>query len=47
MADELFDMIARGKLHIEISNRYPLKDAALAQTALSARQTIGSTILLP
>ena len=47
MADELFGMIASGQLQVEISNRYALKDAALAQTALSARQTTGSTILLP
>ncbi|MHA6491772.1 NADPH:quinone reductase [Pseudomonas borbori] len=47
MADELFDMIESGKLTVEISNRYALKDAAAAQTALSARQTTGSTILLP
>ncbi|MGP0170333.1 NADPH:quinone reductase [Pseudomonas sp. NCHU5208] len=47
MADELFGMIASGKLQVEISNRYALKDAAAAQDALSARQTTGSTILLP
>lgn len=33
-------------LYVDISNRDALKDAALAQTALSARQTMGSTILL-
>jgi NADPH2:quinone reductase len=47
MADELFAMISSGQLQVEISNRYALKDAALAQTALSARQTTGSSILLP
>lgn len=47
MADELFAMIASGQLQVEISNRYALKDAALAQSALSARQTTGSSILLP
>lgn len=47
MADELFGMIAGGQLQMEISNRYALKDAAAAQDALSARQTTGSTILLP
>lgn len=47
MADELFGMIASGKLQVEISNRYALRDAAAAQDALSARQTTGSTILLP
>lgn len=47
MADELFGMIAGGQLRVEISKRYALKDAAAAQDALSARQTTGSTILLP
>lgn len=47
MAGELFEMIGSGKLHVDISNRYALKEAGLAQSALSARQTTGSTILLP
>jgi NADPH:quinone reductase len=47
MADELFAMIESGRLKVDISNRYALKDAAAAQAALSARQTTGSTILLP
>jgi NADPH:quinone reductase len=47
MADDLFGVIASGQLKVEIGNRYPLKDAAAAQAALSARQTTGSTILLP
>ncbi|MDP3814489.1 NADPH:quinone reductase [Pseudomonas sp.] len=47
MADELFAMIASGQLKVEISHRYALKDAAAAQAALSARQTMGASILLP
>ena len=47
MAGDLFGMIESGQLKVEISNRYALKDAAVAQAALSARQTTGSTILLP
>ncbi|UTW05957.1 NADPH:quinone reductase [Pseudomonas benzenivorans] len=47
MADELFAMITSGRLKVEISSRHALKDAAQAQTALAARQTTGSTILLP
>lgn len=47
MADDLFAMIASGKLRVDIGQRYPLQEAAAAQTALSARQTTGSTILLP
>ena len=47
MADELFEMIISGKLHVDISHTYPLADAAKAQTELSARRTTGSTVLLP
>ena len=47
MADELFGMITSGKLKVDISQRYPLADAAKAQTELSARRTTGSTVLLP
>jgi NADPH2:quinone reductase len=47
MADELFQMVAGGKIEVEIEQRYPLADAAAAQQALAARQTTGSTVLLP
>ncbi|SEM63726.1 NADPH2:quinone reductase [Pseudomonas sp. ok272] len=47
MADELFAMIISGTLTVDISQRYPLAEAAKAQTELSARRTTGSTILLP
>ncbi len=47
MADELFEMIIGGKLTVDISQRYPLADAAKAQTELSARRTTGSVVLLP
>lgn len=47
MADELFGMISSGKLTVDINQRYPLAEAAKAQTELSARRTTGSTILLP
>ena len=47
MADELFEMIIGGKLTVEISQRFPLADAAKAQTELSARRTTGSVVLLP
>jgi NADPH2:quinone reductase len=47
MADELFGMIASGKLTVDIQQRYPLSEAAKAQTELSARRTVGSTVLLP
>ncbi|WLI45455.1 NADPH:quinone reductase [Pseudomonas beijingensis] len=47
MADELFGMIASGKITVDINQRYPLAEAAKAQAELSARRTTGSTILLP
>ncbi|MGN8259241.1 NADPH:quinone reductase [Pseudomonas sp. SMSB3] len=47
MADDLFAMIGSGQLLVDIQQRYPLSEAAQAQTALSARQTVGSTVLLP
>jgi len=47
MATELFEMIASGKIEVEIGQRYPLADAAEAQRQLAAGKTTGSTILLP
>ncbi|MCU1719091.1 NADPH:quinone reductase [Pseudomonas sp. 5P_3.1_Bac2] len=47
MAAELFGMISNGQLQVDISSQYALKDAGIAQQALSSRQTTGSTILLP
>lgn len=47
MADELFGMISSGKIVVDISQRYPLSEAAKAQTELAGRRTMGSTILLP
>lgn len=47
MADELFAMIGSGSIEVEIGQRYPLAEAAEAQRKLAARETTGSTILLP
>jgi NADPH:quinone reductase len=44
-ADELFDVVASGKVRINVNQRYALKDAADAHKALEARATTGSTIL--
>jgi NADPH2:quinone reductase len=44
-AGELFDMVASGKVKIEVKQRFALKDAAEAHRQLEARQTTGSTIL--
>lgn len=43
----LFDQIARGIVSPDIQQRFPLADAAEAHGALEARQTVGSTILIP
>ncbi len=44
---ELFDVVASGKVKIEVHQRYALKDAAQAHTDLEARKTTGSTLLIP
>ncbi len=45
--DELFDLMERGKINIEIEARYPLRDAARAHADLAARKTVGSLVLVP
>ncbi|WP_312342735.1 NADPH:quinone reductase [Stutzerimonas nitrititolerans] len=47
MAAELFEMIASGKIEVEIGQRFALGEAADAQRLLAAGSTTGSTILLP
>jgi NADPH2:quinone reductase len=46
-AEELFDLMVRGKIKVEIDQRYPLAEAAAAQRDLASRKTTGSTVLLP
>ncbi|MGE5162221.1 MAG: quinone oxidoreductase family protein [Betaproteobacteria bacterium] len=46
-AEELFDMMASGKLKVDIEQRYALADAAKAQSDLASRTTVGSTVILP
>jgi NADPH2:quinone reductase len=46
-ARALFDRIRSGALPVEIGQRYALADAAEAHRALEARETTGSTILIP
>lgn len=43
-AGELFDIVASGKVKIEVKQRFPLRDAAEAHRALEARKTSGSSI---
>jgi len=44
-ANELFEVVASGKVRINVNQRFALKDAAHAHKALEARATTGSTIL--
>jgi NADPH2:quinone reductase len=44
-ADHLFDMVASGKIRIEISAEYPLREAARAHADMEARRTTGSIVL--
>ena len=46
-AAELFDVVKSGAVKIMVNQTFPLKDAAEAHRALEARQTTGSTVLLP
>jgi len=43
-AGELFEMVASGKLKVEVKQRFPLSEAAEAHRALEARKTSGSTV---
>jgi NADPH2:quinone reductase len=45
-ANDLFDVIAKGKVKVAVNQTYPLADAAQAQRDLEARLTTGSTVLL-
>jgi NADPH:quinone reductase len=47
VAADLFDVVGKGAVKIQVNQRFALKDAAQAHIALEARQTTGSTVLLP
>lgn len=46
-ANALFDAVASGAVKIQVNQNFKLQDAAAAHIALEARQTTGSTVLLP
>jgi NADPH2:quinone reductase len=46
-AARLFAMIGSGKVEVRIGARFPLAEVADAHRALEARQTTGSTVLIP
>jgi NADPH2:quinone reductase len=47
MADELFAVVQSGAVKIHIDQRFALADVQAAHRSLEARQTTGSTVLLP
>ncbi len=47
VAADLFDVVAKGAVKIQVNQTFALKDAAQAHIALEARKTTGSTVLLP
>jgi NADPH2:quinone reductase len=47
MAAELFEVVEKGAVRIEVNQRYPLAEAARAHTELESRRTTGSSVLLP
>ena len=46
-AADLFDVVQRGVVTIEINQTYSLRDAAQAHRDLEDRKTTGSSVLLP
>jgi NADPH2:quinone reductase len=47
MADELFAMVASGKVKIPVHHRYKLADVQQSHRDLEARKTTGASVLLP
>ena len=45
IADDLFEAVTSGKVHIHIDQRYPLEEVQQAHRDLEARKTTGCTIL--
>ncbi|HEU4379736.1 MAG TPA: quinone oxidoreductase [Hyphomicrobiaceae bacterium] len=46
-ANELFDVVSKGIVKINVNQTYPLQDAAQAHRDLEGRKTTGSIVLLP
>jgi NADPH2:quinone reductase len=44
---ELFELVRTGKMKVEISATFPLKDAAQAHREVEGRRTVGSVLLIP
>lgn len=46
-AAELFEMIGKGEIKIDVPQSFSLEDVAAAHEALEGRKTVGSTVLTP
>jgi NADPH2:quinone reductase len=46
-AAELFEVVQRGAVTVEVGQTYPLSEVAQAHRDLEGRRTTGSTVLLP
>lgn len=46
-AKDLFDVVGSGAVKVQVNQTFPLAEATKAHTALEARQTTGSTVMLP
>ena len=46
-SNELFDLVSKGVLKVNINQKYALKDVAQAHRDIESRKTTGSTILIP
>lgn len=47
ISNHVVEMVASGKVKINVNQRYALQDAAMAHADLSARKTTGTSVLLP
>ncbi len=45
MANELFDVVQKGAVKIEVNQTYPLREAGRAHRDLESRKTTGSSVL--
>jgi NADPH2:quinone reductase len=45
--DELFDLVRKRVLRVEIGSRWPLEDAALAHQDAEGGRSVGSVLLIP
>src|SRR5262245_8379322 len=46
-ATEMFDLVSKSVISVQVGQVYPLQDAARAHADLEARRTIGATVLVP